>query len=458
MKIIILGAGQVGLSMAEILSRESNDVTLIDNDLSRLEGIQDRLDLRTFEGSASHPNVLAQAGGADADLILAVTSQDEVNMAACQIAHSLFHTPKKIARIRSASYLSHPEIFSETEIPIDVIISPEQIVTQQVLRLIEYPGALQVVDFAGGRIQLIGLRAYFGGPLVGHELGELRNHLPTVATRVAAIYRQNRAIIPRGNTVIEPDDEVFFVAAHENIREVMSELRLVEKPGNRIMLAGAGNIGVSLSRALEDTHYRVKLIELNRNRARQVAEELDQTIVLHGNAADKELMLQENIEGTEAFCSITSEDEANILSAMLAKRLGARRSMALVNRSAYVDLIQSSMLDIAISPSTVTVGALLTHIRRGDTVAVHSLRRGAAEAIETIAHGDESSSRVVGRRIDEIQLPPGTTLGAILREDEVIIARKDTVIKARDHVIVFVIDKQHIPEVERLFQVSVAYI
>ena len=458
MKIIILGAGQVGLSMAEILSQENNDVTLVDDDLNRLEGIQDRLDLRTLEGSASHPNVLEQAGGADADLILAVTNHDEVNMAACQIAYSLFHTPKKIARIRSASYLSHPEIFCEKSIPIDVIISPEQIVTQQVLRLIEFPGALQVVDFAGGRIQLIGLRAYFGGPLVGHELGELRNHLPTVATRVAAIYRQNRAIIPRGNTIIEPDDEVFFVAAHENIRKVMSELRMVEKPGNRIMLAGAGNIGLRLAQTLEESRYQVKLIELNRNRARQVAERLDKTIVLHGNAADEELMLQENIEATEVFCSITSEDEANILSAMLAKRLGARRSMALVNRSAYVDLIEHSTLDIAISPSTVTVGALLTHIRRGDTVAVHSLRRGAAEAIETVAHGDESSSRVVGRRIDEIQLPPGTTLGAILRKNEVIIARKDTVIKTEDHVIVFVIDKQHIPEVERLFQVSVTYV
>ncbi|MBO69203.1 MAG: Trk system potassium transporter TrkA [Acidiferrobacteraceae bacterium] len=458
MKIIILGAGQVGLSMAEILSRENNDITLVDNDPYQLEGLQDRLDLRTIEGSASHPDVLENAGGTDADLILAVTNQDEVNMAACQIAYSLFRTPTKIARIRSTSYLEHPDIFCDEAIPIDVLISPEDIITQQILRLIEYPGALQVVDFAGGRIQLIGLRAYFGGPLVGHELGELRDHLPTVKTRVAAIYRQNQAIIPHGDTVIEPDDEVFFVAAHEDIRGVMSELRLVEQPGNRIMLAGAGNIGLRLAQLLEESHYRVKLIESNRNRARQVSELLEHTVVLHGNAADEDLITQENIENVEAFCSITNEDEANILSAMLAKRLGARRAMALVNRSAYVDLVESKMLDIAISPKTATVGILLAHIRRGDTVAVHSLRRGAAEVIEIVAHGDPSSSQVVGKRIDQIEFPPGTTLGAILRNEEVITASKDIVIEPGDHVIIFVIDKRHIPEVEKLFQVSVTYV
>jgi len=458
MKIIILGAGQVGLSMAEILSRENNDVTLVDNDSSQLEGVQDRLDIRTIEGSASHPNILEQAGGRDADLILAVTNQDEVNMAACQIAYSLFRTPTKIARIRSASYLSHPDIFCDQAIPIDLIINPEEIITQQVLRLIEYPGALQVVDFADGKIQLIGVRAYYGGPLVGHELGELRNHLPTAKTRVAAIYRQNQAIIPHGDTVIEPDDEVFFVADHDDIRGVMNELRLVEKTGNRIMLAGAGNIGLRLAQALEKSHYQVKLIESDRSRARRVAELLDKTVVLHGSAADEDLLTQENIENVEAFCSITNEDEANILSAMLSKRLGARRAMALVNRSAYVDLVESKMLDIAISPKIVTVGILLTHIRRGDTVAVHSLRRGAAEVIEIVAHGDPSSSRVVGKKIDQIQFPPGTTLGAILRSNEVITAFKDTVIEPEDHVIIFVIDKRHIPEVEKLFQVSVTYV
>ncbi len=458
MKIVILGAGQVGTSMAEILSLEANDITLIDRNPNQLEGLQDRLDIRTIIGNGPHPNILEQAGIEDADLLLAVTDHDEVNMAACQIAHTLYRTPKKIARIRATEYLTHPEIFCNESIPIDFIISPEQIITQQILALIENPGALQVVEFAGGRIQLVGVRAYFGGPLVGHELRDLRKHLPMINTRVAAVYRHDRPIIPLGETIIEPDDEVFFIAAKAHIREVMSELRSVETPGRRVILAGAGNIGLRLARTLEDNDYRVKLIERNPERIREVANLLEDTVVLHGDAADQELLWQENIDQTEVFCALTNADEANILSGMLAKRLGAKHAIALVSRSAYVDLIESSVLDVAISPQLATVGTLLTHIRRGDMVAVHSLRRGAAEAIEAIAHGDPATSQVVGRRIDEISLPPGTTLSALVRGDDVIIAKGSTVIEAEDHVIIFVIDKQRIPEVERLFQVAATFI
>ena len=458
MKIIILGAGQVGISTAEILAKEDNDITLIDNVASQVEGLQDRLDIRTIVGSASHPSVLEQAGGPDADLILAVTDQDEVNMAACQVAYTLFRTPKKIARIRSVEYLTHREIFSDESIPVDVIISPEQLITQHVLHLIEYPGALQVVDFAGGKIQLVGLKAYHGGPLVGRELRTIREDLPTVEARVAAIYRHDRPIIPEGDTIIEPDDEVFIVAAAPHIPIVMSEFCAVEAPGQNIMLVGAGKIGLQLARSLEQNNYQVKLVEHGAERARQVAEQLDATIVLRGDAADEDLMLQENIDATDVFCSLTNDDEANILSAMLAKRLGAHRAMALINRSAYVDLIESSVLDVAISPSLITVGSLLTHVRRGDTIAVHSLRRGAAEAIETIAHGDATSSSVVGRRIEEISLPSGTRVGALLRNQEVIIPHHDTVIEAEDHVILFVIDKKYIRDVEKLFQVKVTFV
>ena len=458
MKIIILGAGQVGISTAEILAKEDNDITLIDNVASQVEGLQDRLDIRTIVGSASHPSVLEQAGGPDADLILAVTDQDEVNMAACQVAYTLFRTPKKIARIRSVEYLTHREIFSDESIPIDVIISPEQLITQHVLHLIEYPSALQVVDFAGGKIQLVGLKAYHGGPLVGRELRTIREDLPTVEAHVAAIYRHDRPIIPEGDTIIEPNDEVFIVAAAPHIPIVMSEFCAVEAPGQNIMLVGAGKIGLQLARTLEQNNYQVKLIEHGAERARQVAEQLDATIVLRGDAADEDLMLQENIDAMDVFCSLTNDDEANILSAMLAKRLGAHRAMALINRSAYVDLIESSVLDVAISPSLITVGSLLTHVRRGDTIAVHSLRRGAAEAIETIAHGDATSSSVVGRRIEEISLPSGTRVGALLRNQEVIIPHHDTVIEAEDHVILFVIDKKHIRDVERLFQVKVTFV
>jgi trk system potassium uptake protein TrkA len=379
-------------------------------------------------------------------------------MAACQVAYTLFRTPKKIARIRSVEYLTHREIFSDESIPIDVIISPEQLITQHVLHLIEYPSALQVVDFAGGKIQLVGLKAYHGGPLVGRELRTIREDLPTVEAHVAAIYRHDRPIIPEGDTIIEPNDEVFIVAAAPHIPIVMSEFCAVEAPVQNIMLVGAGKIGLQLARTLEQNNYQVKLVEHGAERARQVAEQLDATIVLRGDAADEDLMLQENIDAMDVFCSLTNDDEANILSAMLAKRLGAHRTMALINRSAYVDLIESSVLDVAISPSLITVGSLLTHVRRGDTIAVHSLRRGAAEAIETIAHGDATSSSVVGRRIEEISLPSGTRVGALLRNQEVIIPHHDTVIEAEDHVILFVIDKKHIRDVERLFQVKVTFV
>ena len=458
MKIIILGAGQVGSSSADILASEANDVTLVDIDPSLLRTLQDRLDIRTVEGNASHPSILQQAGAEDADLLLAVTNSDEVNMVACSVASAMYDTPTKMARIRAPEYLACPDIFGSQEIPIDVLISPEQILTNHIMRLVEYPGALQVLDFAEGRIQIVGMRAYNGGPLVGHPLAELRDHMPGVDARVAAIYRQNTVITPTADTVVEPEDEVFFVAARENIRTVMSEMQKIDKSVNRVMLAGGGNIGFRLASNLETMGYGVKIIERNPRRAETVADRLDNTVVLLGDAADEELLRQENIENMDVFCAVTNNDEANILSALLAKRLGARRVMALINRSVYVDLFEHSELDIVISPRLATVGSILAHIRRGDVVAVHSLRRGRAEAIEAIAHGDKTSSRVVGRGVRELPLPPGTQIGAILRNNEVLIAHNDTTIESEDHVILFMVDKKYIPEVERLFQVDVMFL
>ncbi len=457
MKIIILGAGQVGTSVAEVLASEASDITVVDVDSKKLEALRDRLDIGTVLGEAAHPEVLASAGAEDADMILAVTNSDEINMIACQVAYTLFHTPTKIARVRSVGYLSHPQLFTQEALPVDVLISPEQLVTDYVQRLIEYPGALQVLDFAGGKVQLVAVKAYYGGPLVGHELKALREHMPSIETRVAAIYRRGQAIVPEGNTVIEADDEVFFIAAKRHIRVVMKELRRLDKPVKRIILAGGGNIGIRLAKTLE-SKYQVKLIDHNPERSKKISEELEKTLVLLGDAADEELLLDEHINHTDVFCAVTNDDEANILSAMLAKRLGAKKVMALINRAAYVDLVQSGIIDIAISPQQATIGSLLTHVRRGDVTAVHSLRRGAAEAIEAVAHGDKSSSRVVDRAIEDINLPPGTSIGAIVRGDEVIIAHHDTMIQAEDHVILFVVDKERIPDVERLFQVSATFL
>jgi trk system potassium uptake protein TrkA len=457
MKIIILGAGQVGTSVANNLASEANDITVVDTDEGLLHDLQDRLDLSTVQGHAAHPEVLRRAGAEDADMIIAVTNSDEVNMVACQVAYSVFHTPTKIARVRSQGFLDYPELFTPGAVPIDVRISPEQLVTEYIIRLIENPGALQVLDFAGGRVRLVGLKAYYGGPLVGNQLRALIEHMPDVDARVAAIYRHERPILPEGDTVIQADDEVFFLAAREHIRAVMGELRRLDKPYRRLMVAGGGNIGKRLARALE-YDYRVKIIERDLRRSRMVAEALDRTIVLYGDAADEDLLLEENIENTDVFCAVTNDDEANILSAMLAKRLGARKVMALINRPAYVDLVESGPIDIAISPQQATIGTLLTHVRRGDVVQVHSLRKGAAEAIEAVAHGDRGSSKVVGRAVADIKLPKGTSIGAIVRGDEVLMAHHDTLIQSDDHVILFLLDKRHIPEVEKMFQVGVTFL
>ncbi len=457
MKIIVLGAGQVGSSVAENLASEANDITVVDNNELLLRELQDRLDLRTVLGHASHPDILLQAGAEDADMILAVTNSDETNMVACQVAYTLFRTPLKIARIRSSEYVIQPKLFSHDALPIDVLISPEQLVTDYIQRLIDHPGALQVLDFAGGKARLVAVRAYSDGPLVGHELRQLPNQLPRVEARVAAIFRKGTGIIPQGSTVIQADDEVFFIAASKHIRAVMNELTERERAARKVMIAGGGNIGRRLARVLEG-HYQVKLIEHNIDRARSLSEELDRSIVLVGDASDRELLLEENIDSIDFFCALTNDDEANIMSAMLAKTLGAHKVMALINRPAYVDLVQGGFVDIAISPQQSTIGSLLTHVRRGDVAVVYSLRRGAAEAIEAIAHGDKRSSRVVGRTVGQIPLPPRTTIGAIVRGDEVIIAHHDTMIEPEDHVILFLVDKRHVAEVEALFQVGVTFL
>ncbi|WP_097459526.1 Trk system potassium transporter TrkA [Mangrovitalea sediminis] len=456
MKIIILGAGQVGGTLAENLANEANDITVIDSDGERLRHLQDRLDIRTVQGRGSYPSILRQAGAEDADMLIAVTNSDETNMVACQVAYSLFKTPTKISRVRANAYLSRKELFGPDGFPIDVLISPEQVVTQHITRLIEYPGALQVLDFSKGLARLVAIRATLGGPLVGHELSYLREHMPNIDTRVAAIFRRDRPIIPQGNTVIEDGDEIFFIAATDHIRSVMSELQPLSKPYKRIIIAGGGNIGHRLASTLEG-RYQVKVIEHNQDRCMLLAENLHKSIVLQGDAANKEMLLEENIEDTDVFCAVTNDDEANIMASLLAKRLGARKVMTLINNPDYVDLIQGRDIDVAISPQQTTIGSLLTHVRRGDVVNVHALRRGAAEAIEAIAHGDHRSSKVVGRRLDEIALPEGTTIGAIVRHNEVLIAHDHVRVQPDDHVILFLVDKKRTREVERLFQVGLTF-
>jgi trk system potassium uptake protein TrkA len=458
MKILILGAGQVGSSAAYHLSREeANEVTVVDMRPDVLRELQDRLDIRTVVGHAAHPEVLDRAGANDADIVVALTDADETNMIACQVAYTLFHTPTKIARIRAAEYMNSKDLFTQDAIPVDVRISPEQLVCEYVEQLILYPGASQVLDFADGRVRLVGVKADRDGLLVGQRIATLKEHVPNTEGRIAAIYRQGKAMLPEGDTVIQEGDEVFFIADRKDIRVFMSEMRRLEDPVRRVVIAGGGNIGVRLALALEQTN-QVKIIERDPQRARHISEQLNKAIVLVGDAADEELLLEENIDSVDVFCALTNSEEANILSSMLAKRLGSNKVMALINRASYVDLVEAGSIDIAISPQQVTIGSLLAHVRRGDVVKVHSLRRGAAEAIEAIAHGEEGESKVVGRKIEDINLPKGAAIVMLVRDGQVIIAHHDTVVETDDHVILFLTDRRKIENLEKLFQVGVSFV
>ncbi len=471
MKIVILGAGQVGSTLAESMVSEYNDVTVVDISPERLDKLQDRLDLRTVIGSAAHPDTLENASTDEADMLIAVTASDEVNLVACRIAAKLYNVPTKIARVRASGYLHRPEILDEGGFNVDYAICPEDIVTDYLTHLIEFPEALQVLHFAGGRVTMVVVRAVEGGPLIGHPLKDLRQHIPSVDARIVAIFRGDQHIIADGDTIVRANDEVFCLADSNEIRQVICELCKRDKPARRVMIAGGGNIGLRLAKALEQ-EYQVKLIEHDKRRVEVIAQQLESTLVLQGDAADEELLDSENVGEMDLFFSLTSDDENNIMSALLAKRMGARRVVTLINRQSYADLLQGGQIDSAISPAQVTIGKLLAYIRRGDVVAVHSLRRGTAEALEMVAHGDEKTCKVIGRKIEDIALPRGASIGAIVRETEppsakhlnqltvdegasgVIIAHHDTVIRPDDHVIIFVANKRMIPKLEKLFQVG----
>jgi trk system potassium uptake protein TrkA len=473
MKVIILGAGQVGASLAEGLVSEENDITMVDSNAERLAQLQERLDLRTVVGNAAVPSVLRDAGAEDADLVIAVTQNDQSNLVACKLAHSVFNVPTRIARLRSRDFLDDATLLAPENFAVDYAMCPEQVITDYIGRLIEFPEALQVLEFARGRVCLVAVRAYEGGLLVGKQVRQMREHLPyDMDARIAAIFRDGQPLIPDGDTVIEAGDEVFLLAAAEHIRQVLRELRRMTAPVKHIMIAGGGNIGLRVAQKLEK-RYEIKLIEGNKLRAEHIANELKTSLVLLGDATDEELLEQESIHEMDLFLSLTNDDEDNIMAGSLAKRLGCKRVVALINRRAYAEMIEGGPIDIGISPAQVSIGRLLAHVRQGDVAEVHSLRRGAAEALELVAHGDAKTSKVVGKRIDQIDFPRGVTVAAVVRNfdkaevigrtddwtsitryGEVVIAHHDTVIEAEDHVIVFCTRKKLVKKVEKLFQVG----
>lgn len=463
MRIIILGAGRVGESVAESLVSEQNDITLVDSDPSRLRLLEERLDLRGVAGNGIQPSTLERAGAADADMLIACASLDETNLVACKVAHERFGIQTTIARLRSPAFVEGEDLLSRTGFSVDHVICPEASVVRYIQKLIDYPEALQVLEFSLGRVHLIAVRAATGSALVGHTIGEFRHLFPAAPMRVVAVYRNDLEVEVNSETRVMPGDEVFVLADREHIRVVLEGMHSFDKPVRRVMIAGGGNVGLRLARGLVG-QCEVKVIERSAVRCEYLAGELPaHMLVLHGDGTDEELLAEENVGSMDLFLALSNDDEDNILSAMLAKRLGARRVLSLINRRAYAELMQGSTIDIAVSPAHTVIGELLAHLRRGDVVAVHSLRRGAAEALEGVARGDAKTSRLVGRRVEQIEaaLPAGVRMGVIVRGEGrrqiVLIPHHDTEIETDDHLIIFIPNRRQVREVERLFQVSATF-
>lgn len=449
---------------------------MIDTDPQRLRELQERLDLRGVAGNGIQPSVLEAAGARDADMLIACASADETNLVACKVAHEVFGIQTRIARVRSPEFERGSKLMGAEGFAVDEVICPEESVTTTIRKLIEYPEALQVLEFAGGAVSLIAVRVVSGGPMVRHIISELPQLVPQVEMRFVAIYRKDeldndQRVVCDGTTRIEPGDEVFVLAATKDIRRVLDALRRRDQPVRRVMIAGGGRVGLRLARAVQ-RDCRLKLIEPQLDRCEYLTTQLDNDVlVLQGDSTDEDLLEREQVQDVDLFIALTNDDEDNIMSCLLAKRMGARRVLALINRRAYADLVQGTQIDIALSPSQTVIGELLAYVRRGDVEAVYSLRRGAAEALEAVARGDAKTSRVVGRRIDEIALPRGAMIGAIVRNappregentpsrpPQVIMPHHDTLIERNDHLIVFVPRKRQVREVEKLFQVGATFL
>lgn len=452
MNILILGAGQVGsTTAAQLAKEENNDVTVVDVDPEKLDKLASKSDLRVIEGNASYPKTLKAAGADSADMLIAVTSSDEVNMVACQIVSTLFNTQTKIARIRAAAYTDRPELFSENDIPVDFAISPEDLITDYIIEVIQHPGAFQVLDFAGGKIRMVGVKTKQQGFLVDNPIRHLHDHLGNEKVRIAAIYREGLMIAPEGDTIIRKGDEVYFIAAPEDIDHMITEFSPDQEKARNIVIAGGGRIGLRLASKLEDDNH-VKLIEKSTARAKKLSEILESTIVLKGDSSDDALLKEENIDNNDVFVATTNSEEANILSAMVAKKMGSKKVMALINKDSFSGLMETDSIDIAISAEQITVSSLLSHIRKGDVVKVHSLKRGGAEALEAIAHSHENSN-VVGKMVGDINLPEGSFITAIVSsQGEIKTVHHTTFIEEDDHVVVFIDNRDTITEIETIFE------
>ncbi|MEH6524904.1 MAG: Trk system potassium transporter TrkA [Sneathiella sp.] len=457
MKVIVCGAGQVGSNIARQLAREGNDVTLVDQSAELVRKIGDELDVRAMVGHASHPNVLERAGATDADMLIAVTYSDEVNMVACQIAHSLFDIPKKVARIRSQQYLDPmwAHLFSRDNLPIDVITSPEIEVAQAIERRLKVPGAIDTVSFADGRVQVIGVRLDERCPIVNTPLRQLTELFPDLNIVVVAIYREGNMIIPSSVDQMYPGDEVYFAADSKHVSRAMPLFGHEEQEARSIVVVGGGNIGLHLAQFIEKNMRNVslKIIEHNRKRAEDILEHLENTVVLHGDALDPDLLQEANVARAETIVALTNDDEVNILSSLLAKGQGCETAITLINNPVFGNLVTTLGIDVVVDPRATTVSEILKHIRRGRIRGLHSFRDGAAEVVEGEAL---ETSQLVGKPLREINLPAGTIVGAVIRGDKVEIPRGDTIIKTNDRVVMLGL-RNAVRKVEEMFTVSLEF-
>lgn len=459
MKVILLGANYLSVSLALNLIEENNDVTLVDENFDQFRDIQNVFDLRTIVGCGSHPEILKQADAENADMLIALSARDEANIIACRIAHTIFNIPTKIAQVTTRGYLEEQaRLFGKDAIPIDVLVSPELSVARNVSMLIKYPGALQIAEFADGRLLMVCVSARPNGKLTGSTVSAIKQIVPETPVDIAAIFRNEKIVYAEENTVITSGDEVFFVAPHESVEQIMTLFGCDTSRLKNITIAGGGLIGMHLAELIQND-YRVKLLEPNANRAVMLAEHFDEVVVLQSSATNESVLFEENVARSDMMCAVTSDEEDNIMSALLCKHLGTRQVLALINRPSYRDLVRLNHvnIDITLSPQQASFSELLCHVRKGDTVAVQALQHSDAEMIELVAHGDARSSRVIGRPLSRIRLPSGVIISMIVRGDQVLCADKDLMIESGDHVIVLVASKKHIPLVERLFSVSATY-
>ena len=453
-KIAVLGGGQVGSSLAKILTDDGNDITLVDINSSVLEDLQEDNDIKTIHGNASSPSILEQAELNDCDILIAITGSDEVNLVSCHLAKKMFNVPTVIARLRNSEFQVSTSGFDLDLFSIDSIISPSKLVTDFIKNIIEHPGAFQAFDFADGKLQVIGATVLKDGPLAGKKLSEFKNHLPNVDVKVVALYRNRKTIPVNGSTIIEIGDDIFFLATPENMRFI-SELSKNQSRIENIMIAGGGNVGMTLATALSKK-FSTKIIEKNLLRSKYLSESLEDTVVLNDDISDESLLENEGIEDVDFFCSVTNDDQMNILSAKLAKDLGANKSISIINKLSYRKLV-SKEIDVVVSPEDVTIGSILTSVRTSDVVKVHSLGFGEAEILEIIIHGDKNTSKAVDRKVSDLQLPTGCKIGAIYRDGNIILMHNDLTIKSNDRLIIYLLHKKDFSKLAKLFQVGIGF-